>query len=149
MANAYVQALIDSLKKKIEVLEEIHIKDEEQYELASREPFPMDEFDKNSEEKGVLIYRLNKLDEGFELVYDKVREELNENKSAYTAEIAQMQQLITKITDLSTKIQAEEARNKAKMETAFNKERSKIKQQRSTVNAISSYNKAMQGFPKN
>ena len=69
MNNPYVQALIDSLKKKIEVLELIHVKDEEQYVLAGTVPFPTEAFDKNSDEKGVLIYKLNKLDEGFGLVY--------------------------------------------------------------------------------
>lgn len=149
MSNPYMQALIDSLKKKIEVLEQIHIKDEEQFALAGTMPFPNEAFDKNSDEKGVLIYKLNKLDEGFELVYEKVREELSVNKSAYIEEIREMQALITRITDLSTQIQAEEARNKAKMEAAFNSERKKIKQQRSSVKAINSYTQAMKKFPIN
>lgn len=149
MNNPYMQALIDSLKKKIEVLEQIHIKDEEQFALAGTVPFPTEAFDKNSDEKGVLIYKLNKLDEGFGLVYDKVRQELTANKSAYTEEIREMQALITRITDLSTQIQAEEARNKAKMEAAFNSGRRKIKQQRSSVRAINSYAQAMKNFPIN
>lgn len=149
MNNPYVQALIDSLKKKIEVLEQIHVKDEEQYALAGTVPFPTEAFDKNSDEKGVLIYKLNKLDEGFGLVYDKVRQELTANKSAYIDEIREMQALITRITDLSTQIQAEEARNKAKMESAFSTERKKIKQNRSSVRAINSYAQAMKNFPIN
>lgn len=147
MTNPYIQAMIDSLNKKIAVLEEIHMKDEEQFKLASTVPFPMEEFDRNSDEKGVLIYKLNKLDEGFELVYEKIREELVNNKTSYTTEIKTMQDLIARITDLSTMIQAEEARNKAKMESAFSQERSKIKQVRSSVKAINSYTQAMQKFP--
>lgn len=144
MPNAYVTALIDSLNKKIEILEEIHKKDEEQFLLASISPFPFKDFDRNAEEKSVLIYKLNKLDDGFEKVYEEVKAELNGNKEAYKAEIKTMQELITKIQDLSVKIQAEEARNKAKMESAFKFERSKIKQQRSSIKAIKSYTQAMQ-----
>lgn len=148
MANTYLTALKESLEKKIEVLNQIHEKDEEQLALAKSNPFPFDEFDRNAEEKGILIYKLNKLDEGFESVYEKVKEELDVNRDAYKSEIKEMQALITKITDLSTKIQAEEARNKAQMEAAFSMERSKLKQQRSGIKAIKSYSQAMQVAPK-
>lgn len=145
MNNTYITALIDSLSKKIEVLEAIHEKDEEQLRIAKTSPFSYEEFDKNSEEKGVLIYRLNKLDEGFELVYEKVREELSSNKESYKSEIKKMQELITRITDLSTKIQAEEVRNKAAMEKAFKSEKDRLKAGRSGIKAVKSYTQTMRG----
>lgn len=145
MENTYLTALKESLEKKIEVLEKIHIKDEEQLEIAKAPNFRYDDFDKNAEEKGVLIYKLNKLDDGFESLYEKVRDELTVNKSAYAEEIKTMQALITRITDLSTKIQAEEARNKAAVERAIKAEREKIKTQRSGIKAIQSYTKTMKG----
>lgn len=147
MDNTYIAALIDSLNKKIEILNSIHVKDEEQLELTKVNPFPFEAFDKNSDEKGVLIYKLNKLDEGFELVYAKVKDELNSNKAQYASEIKTMQKLISTITDLSTKIQAEEARNKAAMELSFKHEKEKLKSQRSSVNAIKSYTQTMKGSP--
>ena len=55
-----------------------------------------------------------------------------------------MQELITEITELSTKIQAEEARNKKAMETAFKNEKERLKGQRSAVKAASIYAKTMQ-----
>ena len=143
MANAYITALKESLEKKISVLEEIRAKDEEQLSLIKQSPFPTDAFDKNAEEKGVLIYKLNKLDDGFELVYEKVSEELKNNRAAYSDDIRNMQELITKITDLSTAIQAEEARNKAALENYFAGERSKLKTQRSQLNASRAYSQAM------
>lgn len=147
MDNTYIAALIDSLNKKIEILNSIHVKDEEQLELTKVNPFPFEAFDKNADEKGVLIYKLNKLDEGFELVYAKVKDELNSNKAQYASEIKTMQKLISTITDLSTKIQAEEARNKAAMELSFKHEKEKLKSQRSSVNAIKSYTQTMKGSP--
>ena len=143
MENAYISAMIDSLKKKIVILEEIHKKDEEQLELAKSVLFSYEAFDKNSEEKGVLIYKLTKLDEGFELVYQKIRDEFKEHKNLYKEEIRTMQNLITKITELSTKIQAEEARNKAALESTLKSERERLKTARSSVKAIQSYNQTM------
>ena len=144
MSNTYLSALKESLEKKIEVLKAIHIKDEEQLEIAKTTPFSFDAYDKNSEEKGILIYKLEKLDEGFELVYEKVKEELNANKAAYKDEIKVMQSLITEITSLSTKIQAEEARNKKALETAFKSEKDRLKGQRSGMKAVKSYAQQMQ-----
>ena len=143
MANVYITALIESLEKKRDVLKEICLKNAEQYKLATKVPFPESDFDKNSEEKGVLIYKLNKLDEGFELTYEKVREELGGSKEKYKSEILTMQQLIAEITDLSTKIQADELRNKNALEKYFKGERSKLKGLRSQSRAARSYQETM------
>jgi len=143
MNDTYITALIESLEKKVEVLNRIVEKNKEQAEILKEVPFSFDKFDKNTEEKGVLIYRLTRLDEGFESVFEKVRDELNENRAAYAIQIKKMQDLITKITDLSTSIQAEEARNKASLEKIFKGEREKIKMQRSGINAVKSYSQAM------
>ena len=137
MNNTYLAALKESLEKKIEVLKDIHIKDEEQLEITKATPFSYDKYDRNAEEKGVLIYKLEKLDDGFE-------EELNANKDAYKNEIREMQELISEITSLSTKIQAEEARNKKALEAAFKSEKERLKGQRSGVKAVKSYAQSMQ-----
>ncbi len=144
MSDTYITALIESLEKKIAVLKEISLKNEEQLSIAKTSGFSYDEFDRNTEEKGVLIYKLEKLDDGFELIYEKVKEELNLNRDAHRSEIRRMQELITEITELSTKIQAEEARNKKAMETAFKNEKERLKGQRSAVKAASIYAKTMQ-----
>jgi len=147
MANAYIQALEESLEKKLLILEQIHHKDEEQYSILKETPVRMEDLDRNFEEKSVLVNKLLRLDEGFETVYENVKDELQTNKSLYAAEIGRMQALITKITELSTTIQAEEARNKASMETMFKREKDKIKQQRSGMKAVASYTQSMRGFP--
>lgn len=148
MESAYISALIESLEKKIEILKQIHVKDEEQLKIANTTPLSYDAFDKNAEEKTVLIYQINKLDDGFETVYERVKEELAANKAAYADQIKTMQGLITEITDWSTKIQAEESRNKAAVEQAFKKEKEKIRSQRSGMKAVQSYSQAMRGAKK-
>ncbi len=144
MDKAYLVALIDSLNNKIDVLNKINEKNVEQYKLIKAEPFSVEAFDKNSNEKGVLIYQLNQLDDGFKLIYDKIGDELSQNKAEYASEIRKMQEQISTITDLSTKIQADEARNKAALEAYFARERGQIKGSRSRANAAKSYAKAMQ-----
>lgn len=148
MDRTYIVALIESLEKKIGVLEEIRKVNVRQDEIIKKKPFSFNEFDVTSDEKSVLIYKLNKLDEGFELVYEKVREELDKDRASYKDDIKKMQDLITKITDMSTAIQAEEARNKAGVEKVFKDERSKLKANRSGVKAVKSYSQAMQYKPK-
>lgn len=143
MTNTYVVALIESLEKKIQVLKEIREKNAEQAQLLKADDFSFDKFDDNVEEKGLLIIRLDKLDEGFSTVYTKVKEELDSNREAHAEEIKKMQALITEITDLSAAIEAEEARNKASLEAIFKRERGKIKSNRSSVKALQSYSQAM------
>ncbi len=143
MSNPYITALIESLEKKIIVLDEIISKNKEQSDLLRADPFSFEAFDRNTEEKGVLIFRLEKLDDGFETLYARVKEELDANRSQYAEEIRRMQELIRQITDKSASIQAEEARNKAALETVFKSERDRIKTGRSGVKALQSYNQAM------
>lgn len=135
--------MIESLEKKVAVLDEIIGKNAEQATLLKEEEFSFDKFDKNSEEKGVLIYRLEKLDDGFESLYSKVKEELDANRATYAGEIRRMQDLIQQITDKSASIQAEEARNKAALENIFRNERERLRAGRSGVKALKSYSQAM------
>ncbi len=143
MNSTYLTAMIESLEKKVAVLDEIIKKNAEQAALLKEEEFSFDKFDKNAEEKGVLIFRLEKLDDGFESLYAKVKEELDANRAAYSDEIRRMQELIQSITDKSTSIQADEARNKAALEGIFKNEREKLRAGRSGVKALKSYNQAM------
>ncbi len=143
MNNTYITALIESLEKKISVLDEIIIKNREQADLLKAEPFSFADFDRNTEEKGVLIFRLEKLDDGFESLYARVKEELDTNRAQYADEIHRMQDMIREITDKSASIQADEARNKAALEQVFKAERARIKSGRSGVKALQSYSQAM------
>lgn len=141
--NTYITALIESLEKKVGILKEIHAKDEEQIALINCGEFSFDKFDITAEEKSVLIYKLERLDDGFEMTYKLVKEELDKNRTAHAIEIKRMQELITEITDWSAKIQAEEARNKAALERVFKRERESIRMRRSSVKAVNSYSQAM------
>ena len=146
MSREYVIALRDSLIKKKKVLEEIKRICDMQSDLLSKDKLDMERFDSLMDERDICLQKIDKLDEGFELVYERVKGELQNNKSAYSAEIKEMQQLITDITDLGTSINAKDERNKTAVQNAFIKERRGIAENRRSVNVAVSYYKSMSGM---
>lgn len=123
MNEQYLIILQDSLKKKTDILDEILRICKYQSEILATEPIAYDKFDQCVDDKDVCIEQLNKLDEGFELVYDRVGEELQDQKAAHAAWIAETQKLITAVMEKSVAVQAQEQRNKQAVEAAFQKER--------------------------
>lgn len=115
----YVLALIQSLEKKADILNRIRVENEKQALLLSEEDPNIDKWDELTTRKGELIDEINFLDEGFNEVYEHVREELTSNREAYKEEILRMQDLIRTLTELSEVIQSEEARNKEAAERHF------------------------------
>ena len=85
--NSYIQVLIQSLHQKVEALDSIIEKNQEQYEILSAEEADMDAFEKNIDEKSQYIDKIVFLDDGFEEIYTRVKEELDGNRAAYTEEI--------------------------------------------------------------
>lgn len=139
MAEQYINILEESLNKKAMVLDEIIAKNEEQKKILEAEEFDMEAFDQNTQEKGELIDRLNLLDSGFEKVYDRVKEELAENKAAYAEQIKRMQELIRQITEKSVFIQTTEERNRVTVEQKFRKEREKIQLGKNSMKVAKQY----------
>ncbi len=139
MKNSYVKILIDSLKDKNELLDEVAAEDASQAEILRSEEPDLEALQKSQERIGELAVRLDKLNEGFESVYDRVRGDLQGDKDKYRDEILLMQELITDITGKAVKIEAEQNRNKAAAERAFKNKRSSLKDQRNAVQKINMY----------
>lgn len=137
--------LSESLDEKIQILGQIQRLNRQQSEAFSKETADLDEFDKAFDEKDKLIDSLTRLDDGFEALYDRVAEELKENRMQYAAQIKSLQEKIAKITELSASIQAQEARNKRLMESYFAQTRSGLKQNRQTSKAAYDYYRNMSG----
>lgn len=141
--KTYVTILIDSLNKKIEILNRIQDINATQKDVASEEEFDDEKWEDTLNEKAGLIERLQELNNGFESVYERVRGELTDNSSEYKEEIVQLKTLISKITDLSMDIQAEEKRNSDLVAKCFTKMRARIKSTKDTHKVASSYMQAM------
>lgn len=143
MEQTYVDIMIQSLKKKIKVLEEIKRVNVVQKELLENDRADVDDFDVTVEAKSKLIEQMEQLDSGFDKLFERVREELQANKPAYTNQIKEMQTCIRKITDLSMEIQSQEAKNKDLMTQKFVSVRQKAKVVRTNSKAASQYYKNM------
>ncbi len=139
MINKYMDMLVECLEKKNQILDSLTALNKKQTELIQNEDFSLAEFDKCVDEKGILIDNILKLDSGFEGLYNKVGKVVADNPSEYKTQLSKMQKLITEITEKSVSIQAEEERNKALIESRFNREKNRIKSGRSQSRVAMDY----------
>lgn len=143
MSETYLAIMLQSLKKKEQVLDEIiRLNDLQKKELTDQAT-PVDDFDKTVEDKSACIDQLDQLDSGFEKLYAQVQEELQANKEQYADTIRELQKRIRSVTDKSIMIQAQEARNKDLMMQKFTTVRKHAKDVRANSKAITGYYKTM------
>ncbi len=133
------QVLVESLEKKSRILDEIMKENEAQELMFKQEELDMEALDASSDRMGALAEKLELLDEGFEAVYDRIRQELIDNKAAYQDEIRRMQVLIGEITEKVVGINAARMRNKLQAENHFKKNRQQIGRVSSKMKASQNY----------
>ena len=121
MSQSGAQILLQSLEKKNELLDRMILQNREQEQILKQDEFDMDAFDKTIEQQSACVEELDKLDRGFEAVYDRVREELMKNKENYRIEITRMKEQIQQITDKIVTLNAGNMRNKMLAENQFKK----------------------------
>ncbi len=137
--------LSESLDRKLEVLQKIQEYNKRQEEIFSAQNVDISQFDAAVEEKQRLIDEVVRLDDGFEILYEKLAKELEGNRQRYAAQIRELQAKVTKVTELSVSVQAQEARNKKLIENYFAGERTKIGQRRKSAKSAFDYYKSMSG----
>lgn len=141
--RTYIQLLIDSLGKKHEVLNALMQITISQQTIIDSEGFEEDEFLKTISLKEEQIKNLEELDRGFEMVYDRIREEIKDNRKEYISQIASLKELVTIVTDLSVKLQALERKNKSKLESVLVNKRKNIRNSRLSNETVTNYYKNM------
>ncbi|MBE5964191.1 MAG: hypothetical protein IKL73_02630 [Lachnospiraceae bacterium] len=141
--TVYVDILADGLIKKITVLEKILAIDEEQHMLVNATKVDEDAFDKTNVDKAELIKELERLDDGFSTVYDRIKDTFVERKNEVSDKIAQMKENISIITELSVKLQAQEQRTKAAVQSYFSTVKTDIKKVKTGSGVAASYYKTM------
>lgn len=139
MSLSSAQVLVESLEKKSRILDEIIKENEAQELLFQQEELDMEALDASADRMGELAEKLELLDEGFETVYDRIRQELIDNKSAYREEIKRMQELIAVITEKVVGINAARMRNKVQAEAQFKKSRQQIGKASAKMKASQNY----------
>lgn len=147
MVSASLDMLEDSLKKKIEIMKLIELENEKQRDILKNfDEVDNTEFDAILDIKGDYIDQLISLDEGFQSLFDRVKEEVGNNKDQYAEQIKRMQELIQEITGLSASIEAAEQRNKKLAEEYFSRARQRINYSRQTSAAAFNYYQTMNNF---
>ena len=136
-----LRILSESLDKKIKVLAEIQEYNKKQEQVFLAETVQLSDFDAAVAEKGRLIEQLNKLDEGFEILYAKLAEQLQNNRTQYAAEIRELQGKIKQVTELGVSVEVQEKRNKQLVEQYFARERASIGRNRKASKAAYDYYK--------
>ena len=126
MDQSGAQILLQSLEKKNQLLDQMIRQNGVQEGILKQEEFDMDAFDEAIDKQSSYVDQLEKLDQGFEMVYDRFREELIENKERYRAEITRMKEQIQQITDKIVTLNAGNMRNKMLAENQFKKKRQEI-----------------------
>lgn len=143
MEQSGVEVLLQSLKKKNAVLDKMIELAQKQEELLKQENLDMEGLDNILEEQGSLVTELDKLDQGFELVYDRCRSQITGHKEAYQNEIKAMQECIQQITAKISTVNACNMRNKIMAENQFKKEKQAIGQSVSKTKVARNYYNSM------
>jgi len=138
--KTYVDMLVESLKKKVAILTQIEkCNDSLKQVTSSAESFEMADLDQVFNDKEVLIEELSRLDDGFQNIYNRVKEDLTTNKAEYSDAIHTMQDLIRQIVSHTTTIEADEQRIKVAMEKQFSRVKQAIKTTKANSKAVSNY----------
>lgn len=143
MSQSSIQILVESLGKKSRLLDDIIRENDVQEDILKQEELNMDALNASTDKISSLVEALEKLDDGFEAVYDRTREELIANKDVYRSEIAQMQKLIGEITDKVVRINAARMRNKMRADQQFKKSREQIGRASSKMKVSKNYYNSM------
>ncbi len=130
MTEDYLQIMIESLEKKIDVLDQVLALD-------------MEKYDKSMDEKGALIDELDRLDDGFTSTYERVRDEVQANPKAYAEKVQRMQDLIRMAVDKGMAVEAQEQRGKQAMKSAIASKRKEIRSMKVSSEAATKYYKSM------
>ncbi len=143
MDNNYLDVMIQSLQKKVRILDGIIEKNKEQQKILEQDELDADAFEGNVKSKSELVEQIDFLDQGFEELYGRVKTAIEAEKQEHKEEIRLMKQLITEITEKSVTIQSEEIRNRRLVESRFAQERKKVRTRKNTSTVANQYYKNM------
>ena len=133
------QVVTKSNDEYIDILKKVSELNEQQSALLDDEEFDGDKLQSNMESKAAYIDELNSLDEGFQAVFDRVKEDVEEYKANYKELIIRLQELIREATSLSATIQAQESRNKVRVDMKFRQLKSDAKTAKRSVSMANRY----------
>lgn len=145
-SKAYLNILISSIQKKEQCLQEILEYSNQQGEILAQQDPDLEALDALVLKKAPLIEEINRLDEGFSTLFQRVEQTVKQDSKAVQLEINKLQNLIRSVTDLSTRIQAKEQNNRLKMEMALASKKEAIRDFQLQSKTTDSYHKSQYGY---
>ena len=139
----YLQVLSNSLDKKIVILDQLAKLTESQKLIAQADDFDDEAFQKTLDEKSELIENLEKLDSGFQTLYDKIKAQIEVDKDRYKKEIAELQTKIKEILDRSASLQVAEQKNRNIICKRFSELKKEVHQVKKARDTAANYYKTM------
>lgn len=136
-----LQMLIESLKKKIGIMDNILLASKEQEKLANSTEFDSERFDELFDQKDVLLKEMGELDQGFDATFSRIRDELLDNKEKYRDEILQLQQLIRATVDHGAEIAATESRTKDSLGNVMKRQKQDLAKRKVSSKTVMDYYK--------
>ena len=143
MTKTYIEILVETLRKKVRILEELERHTKHQEELLGEEDFDEALFDEIIEEKAQLILEAGDCDDGFERIYPRVKAEFEQRKYDFQSEIEVLQGLIQKTMALGASIETLENQNKIRFQMQITGKRQRIRNYKQSSQVAASYYKNM------
>lgn len=139
----YLELLIRSLKKKLLILNQISVLNQDQQNILQDENADPDDFDINVRDKADLIDQITALDAGFDEVYAHIKDLMERDHSAYEEQLQEMRELIRLIMAKDASVRAEEQRNYALAQRKFASVKSKVREVKASQKMVNSYYRTM------
>lgn len=140
---AYFNILKDTLRKKIHLLDKLLEETNIQEECFFKKEIDIEEFENAISRKETLIEQITKLDDGFELVFERVGDAIKENKILYQKDIIELQEYIPQVIEKSILLQGKEKSNKEKFDHYLSNRKKEVKNFKANSKVVSSYYKNM------
>ena len=139
----YLNSLMEGLKAKENMLDELTALTEKQQAIVSEDKIDWDAFDAIVDEKSDIIEKLNQNDEGFTAVFDRIKDDLKSQMGKYSSYIDQIKSGIANVTNKSTSLMALEQRTKTKVENAFKRQKKEYNNSKTSSRVATNYYNAM------
>ncbi len=144
----YVIMLRESLEKKADILRVLQIRNKEQAAILQDPNTTPDDLEKNMNMKSELIDRIIMLDDGFEQLFNRVKDILDEDRATYADEIKLMQDLIRQVTELTADVEASEYKNREYAKARFANIKKDIRETKKSGDVVTSYYRNMMAHNK-
>ena len=135
----YLELLIQSLKKKLLLLNRISVLNQDQSDILQDDNAAPDAFDINVRDKDDLVRQIVVLDAGFDEVYARIKAIMERDHSAYEPQLQQMRELIRLIMAKDASVRAEEQRNYQLAQQKFANVKRQVREVKASQKMVNSY----------